>query len=251
MTNDAVIRLKAPLESERHGSSNRHSKTTTILSSIRRDRKRERCNSNSSSRRQRLRFPVSSGFGKTGSRSSSISPIRTRSSSSTSSHSWSNRTRASRQWSHVYTVIDTAVCALDRLSKQFDVAPDGAPLAQIFPAVVDGIVIVDRQVSSCGNRIGVSNSKSARRRFFTCSLRSQVRNMPPPRFERAETVRACGACIARAVPGLRLVGSNRVESRVPAHGLGRFAPSSVRGESCRLPDLNGGQLDLQSSALPV
>ena len=57
-----------------------------------------------------------------------------------------------------------------------------------------------------------------------------------------KTSRACGATRRS---GLRLSCSNRlgvVSSPVrSAHGFGM----------CRLPDLNGGQLDLQSSALPV
>jgi len=69
--------------------------------------------------------------------------------------------------SRVYTVFDTAVCALDGPSEQFDVAPDGATLARIFPAVVHGIVIVDRQVSR-GHRVGVRNAVLVLERLVIC-----------------------------------------------------------------------------------
>ena len=46
----------------------------------------------------------------------------------------------------MYTVIDTAVCTLDGPSEQFDVAPDGALLTQVLPALLERVVIVDLPV---------------------------------------------------------------------------------------------------------
>ena len=69
---------------------------------------------------------------------------------------------------------------------------------------------------------------------------------PPPRIELVETVRACGSLRSPFRAVTRLLNSGRPSLSVSNRSLSL----TVAEVQSALPELNGGQVDLQSTALP-